>query len=111
MKIFGGEDPAALGVIGEDVLPEDDQVLSRGFLLGVGKARRVAESRVQHPDRAGLLRHAPREFLLGTGKSLGDGHGHVVRRLRDDGANGVSDGNRIARREAELRRRLVGRVL
>ena len=89
---------------------EQGLVAGGGDLIVVRQAGGVLVNRAAHAERARLARHRPGEFLFAAGKRLGNHDGGVVRRFCDQRLDGIFDRQRLPGLEAELGRRLFGRV-
>ena len=90
---------------------ENRQVARRGDLFVVGQTGRVAVERAGHAEPARLAGHHLGKMRLVAADRLGDRHGDVVGRARDDRLDRVVDGNAVAGFEPELRGLLGGGVL
>ncbi|MBB3771127.1 hypothetical protein FHS55_001726 [Angulomicrobium tetraedrale] len=89
-----------------DGAAESGEVARRRHLLRIGQAIRILEGGARHAERAGAQRHLPREAGGIAGNVLGDDHGDVIGRARDQCLDGVFDGDGRARLDAELGRLL-----
>lgn len=77
---------------------------------GMRQAVRIVEAGRAHPERARLARHLFGEGLLGTGDVLGNDDRGIIGRERDHALDHVFDRDGRAGAQAELGRRLRGRV-
>ncbi len=108
-EVGGREIGVEGGMVGHDRPGEPGHVAGRGDLFRMMQAGGVAELCLAHADELRLDGHQCSETRFGSGNVFPDHDRHIVRRLGDQGFNGVPGRDRGARLQAQPRGRLAGR--
>jgi len=91
-----------LGVIIEQMTPQNGHVMGGGQVAGFGQAMGVFEGGARHAQRLGGAVHAAGKLCLGPRQRLADGSGRIIGRFYSRTPDQIAQGNALACLQAQL---------